>query len=128
MALDGVFLYNLMNKLKPVFLDAKIDKINQPEKDEIIITLRKDRKNHKLLISSSSSFPRIHFTEITKENPLKAPMFLMVLRKYILGGKIVNVSQINGDRIVVLEIEASDEMGFNSLYSLIIEIMEGILI
>ena len=123
MALDGVFLYNLINDLKPVLLDAKIDKINQPEKDEIILTLRKDRKNHKLLISSSPSFPRIHFTEISKENPLKAPMFLMVLRKYILGGKIVEVSQLNGDRIITINIEASDEMGFNSLYSLIIEIM-----
>ncbi|MBU5487550.1 NFACT family protein [Clostridium sp. MSJ-8] len=123
MALDGIFLNNLIYNIKPYLIDTKIDKINQPEKDEIIFTLRKDRKNLKLLISSSSSFPRIHFTKIQKENPLKAPMYLMVLRKYLLGGKITNVSQVNGDRIVVINIEASDEMGFNSAYNLIIEIM-----
>ena len=123
MALDGIFLNNLIYNIKPYLIDTKIDKINQPEKDEIVLTLRKDRKNLKLLISSSSSFPRMHFTNNHKENPLKAPMFLMVLRKYLLGGKILNVSQINGDRIIVINIEASDEMGFDSSYNLIIEIM-----
>ena len=123
MALDGIFLNNLIYKIKDVLTDSKIDKINQPEKDEIILTIRSNRKNHKLLISSSSSYPRIHFTEINKENPLKAPMFLMVLRKYILGGKIISINQIEADRIVILNIEASDEMGFNSIYKLIIEIM-----
>ena len=123
MAFDGIFLYNLLTDITPLLLDSKIDKINQPEKDEIILTFRKDRKNYKLLISSSTNFPRIHFTEIAKENPIKAPMFLMVLRKYITGGRIVNVSQEDSDRIVTLNIEASDEMGFNSSYSLIIEIM-----
>ena len=84
MALDGIFLYSLLNNMNDILLNSKIDKINQPEKDEIILTLRKDRKNHKLLISASSKFPRIHFTEEPKENPLKAPMFLMVLRKYLM--------------------------------------------
>jgi predicted ribosome quality control (RQC) complex YloA/Tae2 family protein len=123
MAFDGLFLYNLIDNIKPILIDSKIDKINQPEKDEIILTLRKDRKNFKFLISSSTNFPRIHFTEISKENPIKAPMFLMVLRKYIMGGRIVAVNQESCDRIITLKIEASDEMGFNSLYSLIIEIM-----
>ena len=123
MALDGIFLNTLLKSLNKTLLNSKIDKINQPEKDEIILTIRKDRKNYKLLISSSSKFPRIHFTEINKENPLKAPMFLMVLRKYILGGTIVKVTQKEGDRIVIIEIESRDELGFNSSYSLIVEIM-----
>lgn len=123
MALDGVFLHSLLNNLKEILMDSKIDKINQPEKDELIITIRKNRKNHKLLISASSKFPRIHFTNIVKENPLKAPMFLMVMRKYLIGGKIINVTQKDCDRIIIINIEASDEMGFNSTYSLIIEIM-----
>lgn len=123
MALDGIFLHSLLNNLKEILMDSKIDKINQPEKDEVIITIRKNRKNHKLLISASSKFPRIHFTNIVKENPLKAPMFLMVMRKYLIGGKIINVTQKDCDRIVIINIEASDEMGFNSIYSLIIEIM-----
>jgi predicted ribosome quality control (RQC) complex YloA/Tae2 family protein len=123
MAFDGVFLHSLLKSMDSILIDSKIDKINQPEKDEIILTLRKDRKNHKLLISSSPKFPRIHFTEIHNENPVKAPTFLMVLRKYLIGGRIINISQKDGDRIVTLKIEASDEMGFNSIYSLIIEIM-----
>lgn len=123
MALDGIFLHSLLEDLSNKLLDSKIDKINQPEKDEIILTFRKDRKNYKLLISASSKFPRIHFTNVAKENPLKAPMFLMVLRKYLINGKIVEVTQKDGDRIVILNIEATDEMGFNSSYSLIIEIM-----
>lgn len=123
MALDGIFLHDLINNISNILLDSKIDKINQPEKDEIIINVRKNRQNYKLLISASSNFPRIHFSNITKTNPLKAPMFTMVLRKYLLGGKIISISQENGDRIVNLTIEATDEMGFNSSYSLIIEIM-----
>lgn len=83
MALDGVFLHNYINYLRPLLLNAKIDKINQPEKDEIIFTLRTGGKNRKLLISSSSNYPRIHFTKESKVNPLKAPMFCMVLRKYL---------------------------------------------
>lgn len=123
MAFDGIFLYNLLTDIKPILLDSKIDKINQPEKDEIILTLRKERKNYKLLISSSTNFSRIHFTDIAKENPIKAPTFLMVLRKYIASGRIVDITQEETDRIVTISIDASDEMGFNSSYSLVIEIM-----
>lgn len=93
MALDGIYLYSLVNNLEKSILNSKIDKINQPEKDEIILTLRKDRQNIKLLISASPRFARIHLTNSTKENPIKAPMYLMVLRKYILGGRITNVTQ-----------------------------------
>jgi predicted ribosome quality control (RQC) complex YloA/Tae2 family protein len=123
MALDGIYLYSLMNDFQKSLLNSKIDKINQPEKDEIILTLRKDRKNLKLLISASPRFPRIHLTNIVKENPIKAPMYLMVLRKYILGGRITNITQKDSDRILIIEIENRDELGFDSVYSLVIEIM-----
>ncbi|WP_252226033.1 NFACT RNA binding domain-containing protein [Clostridium sp. ZBS2] len=123
MALDGIYLYSLVNDLKKSILDSKIDKINQPEKDEIILTLRKERKNLKLLISASPRFARIHLTNSTKSNPIKAPMYLMVLRKYLLGGRITKLTQKNNDRVLVIDIENRDELGFNSIYSLIIEIM-----
>ena len=123
MALDGIFLNSLLNNLKETLLEAKIDKINQPEKDEIILTFRRDRKNIKLLISSCASFPRLHFTTTQKENPIKAPMFLMVLRKYLIGGRIISIEQLNADRVVIFTIESSDELGFDSVYSLIVEIM-----
>ena len=123
MALDGIYLHSLVHDLKKSVLNAKIDKINQPEKDEIILTFRKDRKNLKLLISASSKFPRIHFTNTNKVNPLKASTFTMVLRKYLVGGKITSLQQLNGDRILKLNIESTDELGFDSKYFLIIEIM-----
>ncbi len=123
MAIDGIYLYSLVEDLKNAILNSKIDKINQPEKDEIILTIRKDRKNIKLLISASSKYPRIHFTEGTKNNPLQAPMFTMVLRKYLIGGRILDITQSQGDRIIQFHIESSDEMGFNSMYTLIVEIM-----
>ncbi|WP_244835337.1 NFACT RNA binding domain-containing protein [Clostridium sp. BJN0001] len=123
MALDGMFLHSLISNISDIVIDSKIDKINQPEKDEIILTLRKNRKNYKLLVSSSPQFARIHITDIQKENPIKAPMYLMVLRKYIMGGIIKNIYQKSNDRIVIIDIQNSDELGFNSMYSLIIEIM-----
>ena len=123
MALDGIYLYSLVHDLKKSILNCKIDKINQPEKDEIILTLRKGRENLKLLISASSKFPRIHFTNTIKPNPIQAPMFTMVMRKYLIGGKIVDISQLNGDRIIQFTIESTDELGFDSKYTLIIEIM-----
>ncbi|MGL5149937.1 MAG: Rqc2 family fibronectin-binding protein [Clostridium sp.] len=123
MALDGIYLNTLVNNLKETFINCKIDKISQPEKDEIILTIRKDRKNLKMLISASSNFPRIQITNIQKENPLKAPMFLMVLRKYLINGRIIDITQVKGDRVVIFKIESSDEMGFNSSYNLVVEIM-----
>ena len=123
MALDGIYLYSLLHDFKKSILNCKIDKINQPEKDEVILTLRKDRENIKLLISASSKFPRIHLTNVSKPNPLQAPMFTMVMRKYLIGGRITNVTQLNGDRIIQLHIESTDELGFDSKYILIVEIM-----
>ena len=124
MALDGIYLYSLINELKDFAINSKIDKVNQPEKDEIILTLR-GKGTKKLLISSSSNYPRLHFTTINKINPLKAPVFCMVLRKYLIGGKIIDITQYSTDRIISIDIENKDELGFNSKYSLIVEIMAG---
>lgn len=123
MALDGIYLYSLIKHISDFLLDAKVDKINQPEKDEIVITFRKDRANKKLLISASSSYPRIHFTDQSKPNPLKAPMFCMLLRKYLSSARVKDIKQIDCDRIIVIDFESTDEMGFDSIYSLIVEIM-----
>ena len=122
MALDGIYLYSLINELKDFAINSKIDKVNQPEKDEIILTLR-GKETKKLLISSSSNYPRLHFTTINKINPLKAPVFCMVLRKYLIGGKIIDITQYSTDRIISIDIENKDELGFDSKYSLIVEIM-----
>lgn len=122
MALDGIFLCTLLDDLKKQLIGCKIDKVNQPEKDEIILTIR-GNKSSKLLLSASSNFPRIHFTKQNKDNPLQAPIFCMVLRKYLCGGRILDIKQYKGDRIVIIDVETTDELGFNSVYSLIVEIM-----
>ncbi len=122
-ALDGIFLHSLCLELKDNILNGKVDKINQPEKDEIIITFRKDNKNIKVLISASSNYPRIHITERSKANPMQPPMFCMLLRKYLIGAKLINIEQRHCDRILCLDFESRDEMGFDSIYTLIVEIM-----
>ncbi|MGG7077687.1 Rqc2 family fibronectin-binding protein [Clostridium sardiniense] len=123
MALDGIFLNSLLTNLKESIIDSKIDKINQPEKDEIILQLRKYRTNIKLLISASSQFSRLHITNTQKENPLQAPLYLMVLRKYLVGGLITDITQKDGDRVTTIHVSSRDELGFDSKYLLIIEIM-----
>ncbi|WP_125152449.1 Rqc2 family fibronectin-binding protein [Clostridium rectalis] len=123
MALDGIFLYSIIQELKNKIINGRVEKVNQPEKDEILLSMKKDRKTYKLLISASAIYPRIHFTNIIKENPMAPPMFCMLLRKYLNSSKLVNIRQIDSDRIVLLDFESTDDLGFNSIYTLIIEIM-----
>ena len=123
LALDGIFLHSITEELRNTILDCKVDKINQPEKDEIYLSFRGKNKNFKLLISSSAVYAKIHLTDINKPNPLKAPVFCMVLRKYLLNAKINNITQLDLDRVIMFDFESSDEMGFHSIYSLIVEIM-----
>ena len=123
MALDGIFLYTTLEELKNTILNSKISKINQPEKDEIIFSLKKDKDSYKLLISASSVYPRIHLTNINKKNPMKPPMFCMVLRKYLSNSKITSIYQLQLDRVVFIDFQGKDELGFEKTYTLIIEIM-----
>lgn len=123
MALDGIFLFSIINEMKTKILDGRVDKVTQPEKDEIVLSIKNNRKTYKLLISSSAVYPKIHFTDIPKKNPMQPPMFCMVLRKYLNSSKIINIRQLDTDRIALIDFESADEMGFNSIYTLIIEIM-----
>ena len=123
MALDGIYLSSLIEEIKDIIIDCRVDKVTQPEKDEIILSFKKNRKIYKLLISSSSNYPRIHFTDFNKENPIQAPKFCMVLRKYLNTATVLDIKQLNSDRLLVIDFKSSDELGFDSVYSLIIEIM-----
>lgn len=123
MALDGIYLYSLICELKSTIIGCKVDKINQPEKDEIIISLRGDKFNTKLLISASSIYPKMHLTDNSKPNPIKAPMFCMVLRKYLNSSKIVDIEQLSTDRVAIIDFSGFDELGYEKIYSLMIEIM-----
>ncbi|MBQ8393027.1 MAG: NFACT family protein [Clostridia bacterium] len=101
----------------------KVEKIYQPAADEIVMLLRSAKENHRLLINAGSNYPRINFTSSQSDNPAKAPMFCMLLRKHLAGAKLITVSQDELERVCFIELEAYDEMGFKSKKYLICEIM-----
>ncbi len=123
MALDGIAVHALVKQFNNEILSAKVDKIYQPEKDEITVTFRSANGTKKLLLSASSSNPRAHFSEISKKNPLSAPMFCMLLRKHLCGGKLIAVRQKGLERSIDFCIESYTELGDLTLKHLIIEIM-----
>ncbi len=123
MALDGITAAAIVHELKTNLIGGRIDKIHQPAADEIRFSVRGTGVVHKILASANSSNPRIHFTETTRENPMTAPLFCMVLRKHIAGGKIIDICQPNFERIILLKIESANEMGDMTVKNLILEIM-----
>ncbi len=123
MAFDGVTISALISEIKNKVLGGRIDKIYQPESDEIILGIRSFGESYKLLVTANPSNPKFHFTNINKDNPLSPPLFCMVMRKHLQSGKIIDIKQHNFDRIVNIYIESLNEMGDYSVKTLIIEIM-----
>ena len=124
MAFDGLVVHSICDELSSKLVGGKIDKIYQPENDEIVLHIRNNKENFKLVLSASSSNPRIYLSNTyKKENPINAPMFCMLLRKYIQSGNIINVSQVGFERIVKITIESLDELKTKTTKDLIIEIM-----
>lgn len=122
MAIDGVTLNSTIKELQ-MLVGAKISKIYVPKKDETILVLKKERDTLKLDICISANDSRMHLTDSSKENPLAAPPFCMVLRKYLLNGRIMGIEQIAFERIAVISILSADEMGELKQYKLYIELM-----
>lgn len=123
MALDGIVLRNICTELKDKLIEGKIDKVYQPEIDEIIINIRNKGQNLKLLMSASSNNPRTHITEFNKKNPQNPPMFCMLLRKHLQGGIITDINQFSLERILTISIQSLNELGDLTIKELIIEIM-----
>ncbi|MDY6064779.1 MAG: NFACT RNA binding domain-containing protein [Finegoldia sp.] len=123
MSFDGIVTKAVVDDLKEKIVGGKINKVNQPDKNEIILSIYKDKKTYKLLITASSSFSRMHFTDQIKENPLQVYNFCMLLRKYLQGALIKSVEQISMDRIVFIEVQSRDEMGYPMDYYLVVELM-----
>ena len=123
MALDGFTISNIIYELKNTIIGGRVDKIYQPEKDEIIMQIRNKGTAYKLLLTANASSPRLHFTNIQKENPINAPLFCMVLRKHLASGKIVDITQPNFERIVNIHVESINELGDYSVKTLAFEIM-----
>ena len=110
-------------ELRKTALGARIEKVYQPERDEIVLQMRSFEGGKRLLINAGSNNPRIGFSEIQKENPQNPPMFCMLLRKYLQGAKLVEIDQADFDRIAYLGFETRDEMGFECRRYLIAELM-----
>lgn len=124
MALDGLVIHSLVYELHTKLTGGKIDKIHQPENDELVLFIRNNKQNFKLVLSSSASNPRVYIAnEYRKENPIKAPMFCMLLRKYMQGGIITDISQIDFERIIKISVESFDELKEKTIKDIYIEIM-----
>ena len=106
MALDGITISALCYELNKKLSGGRIDKIHQPERDELIVSVRTFGGAYKLLICANPSYPRIHITNSQKENPQKPPMFCMLLRKHLSSGKILSVCQDGFERIIKIAIES----------------------
>jgi len=123
MPFDAIAVSAVVSELSEKIVGGRIEKIHQPEKDEIRLFIKADKKQYILLLSADSSNPRIHITEHTKQNPIQAPMFCMLLRKHIGGGKIVSVTQPDFERVCDIEIESRNELSDTVTCHIYAEIM-----
>lgn len=123
MAFDGLVLAAVRQELEQKLLGGRINKIYQPEKEEIVLHIRTQGENEKLALSAHAQRARVHLTSVQKENPQSPPMFCMILRKYLEGGKITRVEQPGLERVLKLYIEAYDELGCLAEKVLVAEIM-----
>lgn len=123
MSLDGIVTKSIVYELNNEIVDGRVEKVYQPEEDEILLNIRNNGKSYKLLMSASSNNPRIYLTSNVKSNPIKPPMFCMLLRKHLQGSRITGVSQTSMDRIIHIDLEGYDELGVLSTKTLTIEIM-----
>lgn len=124
MAFDGIVIANLIQELRSSLLGGRISKIAQPEKDELVLTVKgREREQYKLLLSAGAGLPLLYLTENVKPSPMTAPNFCMLLRKHLNSAKILDISQPGLERIIHFKLEHLDEMGDVCVKYLIIELM-----
>ena len=122
MAFDAGMLACMVHEIRTVALGGRIEKVMQPERDEIILQLRSTEGGKRLLINAGTG-PRIGFTDLARENPAQAPMFCMLLRKHLTGARLADIRQEGFERVVTLEFDTRDEMGFACTRRIVAEIM-----
>ena len=123
MAFDGITVAAIVSELNRLLIDGRIFKISQPENDELLLTIKNNKEQYRLLISAGASLPLIYLTDTNKPAPLTAPSFCMLLRKHINNGRIIKIYQPGLERIINFEIEHLNEMGDLCKKTLIIELM-----
>ncbi|HGK2749308.1 TPA: Rqc2 family fibronectin-binding protein PavA [Streptococcus pneumoniae] len=124
MSFDGFFLHHIVEELRSELVNGRIQKINQPFEQELVLQIRSNRQSHRLLLSAHPVFGRIQLTQTTFENPAQPSTFIMVLRKYLQGALIESIEQVENDRIVEITVSNKNEIGDHIQATLIIEIME----
>ena len=123
MSFDGFFLHHMTEELRRELLGGRIQKINQPFEQELVLQIRSNRKSHKLLLSAHSVFGRVQLTDTTFENPAVPNTFIMVMRKYLQGAVIEAIQQVENDRILEISVSNKNEIGDSVAVTLVIEIM-----
>ena len=123
MPLDAITIHALADELRCAIVGSKIDKVQQPSRDTLILSVRGNGHNDKLLLSAGTGTARVHFLNEAYENPQSPPMFCMLLRKHLVGARISDISQPNMERMLIFDLDAYDEMGTETKKQLIIEMM-----
>ncbi|MBE5776472.1 MAG: fibronectin/fibrinogen-binding protein [Clostridiales bacterium] len=122
MAMDGVMLSFVVEEMQQL-VGSRIDKVNQPESDMLLLSVRAPGSNHKLMLCASPSYARVQTTKENYVNPVEAPMFCMLMRKYLSGGRIMKISQVKGDRVLYMAVENRDELGDAATREIYLELM-----
>ena len=122
MALDGAFLHMIQGELD-CLLEGRIDKVYQPSRESVILGFRTKQGAKTLLISAAPSSARVHMTQVAVDNPAKPPMFCMLLRKHLTGGRLIAIRQDGLERILFLDFQCTNELGDSVVITLACEIM-----
>ena len=123
MPMDGFTLHFLARELREALVGARVDRAVQPERDEVLLTMRNHNENFNALFSASAGCARAHITRVKKNNPLEPPMLCMLLRKHLSGARVTDVRQIDCDRILEIAFEHFDELGERTTKTLVCEFM-----
>ena len=123
MPMDGLTVGFAARELNETLRGGRIDKITQPERDTVVLVIRAGGANHRLLLCASPNNARCHLTMSSWSNPLEPPSLCMLMRKQLAGARITEISQVDGDRIVHVDMDAVNELGDHVLRRLVLEIM-----
>ena len=120
MPLDGICMQAVAEELRPKLTGLRIDKVQQPVRDQVILLLR---GNQRLLLCAGANAPRLQLTGLTRDNPAEPPMFCMLLRKHLVGGRVAALAQPPLERLVRLDIDITDDFGRPGRRTLVLEAM-----
>lgn len=123
MPFDGIVTKCIVNELNQLLSGGRVEKVFQPENDEIVLLVRSSGKNYRLVASANANYPRLHITTAQKENPQTPPVFCMLMRKHLGGGKLLGITFHDYERVISINVESVNELGDLSVKRVVVEIM-----